>query len=79
MLRVIEGPRKKTPDHKKLHTNAALRSMERWQDTKCRADAIKAVNHGVRAVVLHRSDMKDMIDARHYSTCASSCGSLSHS
>lgn len=35
------------------HLSAAMRSAERYAATEARADAKKAVNHGVRAAILH--------------------------
>ena len=61
-LTLVECIKKKRPDYATLHLRAAQRAGGRYLRTRSRTDILKAVNHGVRAVVAHK---KKSIEPKH--------------
>ena len=50
----IWGIHKEQPDVANIHLRATQRAAERYLQTRCRADILKAVNHGVRVIVAQK-------------------------
>lgn len=51
VLKLIKTVPREQPDYATIHFDAAVRSWQRFKESNSRTDIIKAVNHGVRAVL----------------------------